>query len=74
MEQRLEGVGSSLMHWSKTKFDDLGEQIKRLEKRLKEDQQKAATHERSVECSEIDKELEHLQDKHEAYWYLRGRV
>lgn len=72
--RKLESVGSSPVTWSKEKFDDLGKQIEKTERALKIAQQRDISDEICLQCSELEKILDDLHCKPEAYWYLCYRV
>lgn len=72
--ERLEEVAGSLMGWSAEKFDDLGKKIDDTEKALKAAQQLPVTPKFCEECNGLEKRLDDLHSKHEAYWYMRSRV
>lgn len=74
MEQKLEAVASGLVSWSGSKFDDLGKKIVVAEKALLELQQQPVTPSSCEQCLELEKMLDDLHGKHEAYWYMRSRV
>lgn len=67
---RLEEVAGSLMGWSAEKFDDLGKKIDDTEKALKAAQQLPVTPKFCEECNGLEKRLDDLHSKHEAYWYM----
>ncbi|KAK1387097.1 hypothetical protein POM88_015275 [Heracleum sosnowskyi] len=48
-------------------------QIEEIEKELKEDQKSEITEENIAKCAEIEKKLDELYEKQEAYWYIRSR-
>ncbi|KAL2937830.1 hypothetical protein RDABS01_021279 [Bienertia sinuspersici] len=74
MQQRLEGVARDLVSWSTEKFKDLGKQIEMAEKALKAAQSRPISEASCSECVALEKELESLNEKSEAYWHLRSRV
>ncbi|XP_021771837.1 uncharacterized protein LOC110735976 [Chenopodium quinoa] len=71
---RLKRVAGELKSWSSRKFKGVEVQIEKLEKDLKEAQGEVVSDESLAKCADIEKQLEDLFDKKEAYWYLRSRV
>ncbi|KAL2938369.1 LINE-1 retrotransposable element ORF2 protein [Bienertia sinuspersici] len=71
---KVAGVARGLRNWSSNKFDGLGKQIKEVEGALKVAQRKPITQESCEECIKLERILDDLNEKHEAYWYLRSRV
>ena len=71
---RLERMGGQLASWSKDKFGKLGDQIAKIEKKLHIMQQNPISDENCVECADLEKTLDDLNEKQEAYLYLRSRV
>lgn len=70
----LKRVASKLRGWSGGRFGDIGRQIKETEKALKLAQQVAIDDKSCEECSRLEKLLDDLNEKYEAYWYMRSRV
>ena len=71
---RIESMAHCLGQWSAIKFKNLGKQIDTVEKDLHQAQQMPISDDTSRRCSALEKQLEDLNAKHEAYWYLRSRV
>ncbi|KAL2905274.1 hypothetical protein RDABS01_003984, partial [Bienertia sinuspersici] len=70
MVEKLALVGNTFVQWSGEKFDDLGKQIKETKKALKLAQSRDITQESCEEGLKLEKVLDDLHRKHEAYWYL----
>lgn len=60
--------------WSGKHFENLGKQIREVEKVLKEAQGREVSVENISVCLALEKNMDDLYDKQEAYWYLRSRV
>lgn len=71
---RISSMAHRLTSWSSVHCSKLGNQIKKVEKALFVAQQKRTTEESCLECAELEKKLDRLNEKHEAYWFLRSRV
>ncbi|XP_048502752.1 uncharacterized protein LOC125498565 [Beta vulgaris subsp. vulgaris] len=56
------------------KFTKLDKQIGEAERKLAAAQQQAITDENCQLCVDLEKSLDELHEKREAYWYLRSRV
>lgn len=73
LTERLDMMGVALSRWGKGKFDDLAKKIADTEKLLKAAQGLEVTDQSVEECARLEKVLEELLDRQEAYWYLRSR-
>lgn len=71
---RLEAMAQQLLGWSKVSFTKLDKQIVRVERQLGLAQQQPVSDSSCKECSELEKALDDIHEKQEAYWYLRSRV
>ena len=71
---RIESMAMSLAQWSGRKFSNLGKQITAIEKQLHAAQHQPITDDSCSLCADLEKQLDDLHRKHEAYWYLRSRV
>ncbi|XP_021755418.1 uncharacterized protein LOC110720672 [Chenopodium quinoa] len=67
-------MGRKLLEWSKKHFDDLGIKIADAEFALKELQQQPMSRADCTTRIELEKTLDDLHNKHEAYWFVRSRV
>ncbi|XP_056685630.1 uncharacterized protein [Spinacia oleracea] len=68
------GLSEETMGWSGKHFENLGKQIREVEKVLKEAQGREVSVENISVCLALEKNMDDLYDKQEAYWYLRSRV
>lgn len=71
---RITSMANSLKSWSSDKYEDLGKKIDEAESELKKAQQLPISKESCEKCVDIEKKLEDLYCKNEAYWYVRSRV
>lgn len=71
---KLAAVSRELVVWSGEKYDKLGKKISKIEKELYAAQKQPITMKSCVECTRLEKELDELNDKFEAYWYIRSLV
>ncbi|XP_048494767.1 uncharacterized protein LOC125494918 [Beta vulgaris subsp. vulgaris] len=71
---RVTSLGQNLVNWSGQKFRNLGKKIEAAEKQLLLVQQHGISDASIRDRLTIEKQLDDLHSKHEAYWYLRSRV
>lgn len=71
---RVASMAQSLLGWSANKFKNLGKQIEAVEKRLRRTQEQPISFSACQVCVSLEKQLDDLNAKQEAYWYLRSRV
>ncbi|KAL2944942.1 Ribosome maturation factor RimP [Bienertia sinuspersici] len=74
VNENLAHVAHHLVKWSGGKFDKLGKQIETMEIALKVAQQKPISVESCEECANLERALDELNEKYEAYWYIRSRA
>ncbi|XP_057248945.1 uncharacterized protein LOC125494827 [Beta vulgaris subsp. vulgaris] len=72
--EKLGVVARELQGWSKKAFGTLKKKIEVVEKKLHEAQCEAISNDNCERCVSLEKELDELHAKNEAYWYMRLRV
>ena len=73
VEEKIGNVARGLEGWSRGKFTNFGKQIAELEEKLKRVQMGASGTDSETNTA-LQRVLDDLLEKQEAYWYMRSRV